>query len=93
MIPNGPGRFPEQKANKMKTNIIIKGIEKESEKAYCLVCLVSYNANAPKERNVWFPKSVCNIVNNGVAAVEDWFVEKMRNDNAFHGYRMNFETI
>lgn len=77
----------------MNTNIIINGIAKETEKAICVIALVSYNANAPKERNIWIPKSLCKIVNERVAAVADWFVEKLRNDNAFHGYRMNFETI
>lgn len=77
----------------MKANIIINGITKETEKAICINCPVSYNANAPKGRDIWMPKSVCEIVNEQVAAVEDWFLAKLSEQNAFHGYRMNFETI
>jgi len=86
-----PGNDKRQRD--MATNIIINGIAKESEKAICLICLVSYNANAPKERNIWMPKSVCKVVNEHVAEVADWFLAKTRDENAFHGYRMNFETL
>ena len=77
----------------MKTNIIYNNIVKESEKAICLNVPVSYASNAPKGRDIWMPKSVCSIFSERVAVVEDWFIDKLRNQNAFHGYRMNFETI
>lgn len=77
----------------MRTSIIINGISKESEKALCINCPVSYNANAPKGRDIWVPKSLCEIVNDQVVAVEDWFLAKLSGQNAFHGYRMNFEIL
>lgn len=76
----------------MKTNIYIEGIAKESEKAICLHCLVSYNDNKAKIRDIWFPKSVCNVVSEHLAEVENWFIAKTAEANAFNGYRMNFET-
>jgi len=77
----------------MKQNIIYNSIVKESEKAICLNVPVSYNANAPKGRDIWMPKSLCTIFSERVAVVEDWFLAKLSEQNAFHGYRMNFETL
>lgn len=77
----------------MKANICINNIVKESEKAILLNVPVSYNANAPKGRDIWMPKSLCSIVNEHVALVEDWFLTKLSEQNAFHGYRMNFEIL
>ena len=77
----------------MTTKIYINGIAKESEKAICIIALVSYNANAPKEREIWMPKSVCKVTAEHVAEVADWFLSKTSEQNAFHGYRMNFETF
>ena len=76
----------------MKTNIYIEGIAKESEKAVCLHCLVSYNDNKAKARDIWFPKSVCKVISEHLAEVENWFIAKTSEANAFNGYRMNFET-
>lgn len=75
----------------MKANIVINGIVKESEKAICLNCLVSYNDNTPKERAIWMPRSVAEAVNDNLAKVEDWFLDKLSRQNAFRGYTMNFE--
>ncbi len=77
----------------MKQNIIYNSIVKESEKAICLNVPVSYNANAPKGRDIWMPKSLCTIFSERVAVVEDWFLAKLSEQNSFHGYRMNFETL
>ncbi|MCR5352399.1 MAG: hypothetical protein K6E35_07925 [Bacteroidales bacterium] len=77
----------------MKTKIIINGIVKESEKAICINAPVSYNANAPKGRDIWMPKSVASVISERIAVVEDWFLAKLSEQNAFRGYRMNFETL
>lgn len=77
----------------MTTMIYINNITKESEKAICINCPVSYNDNAPKGRDIWMPKSVCKITAEHIAEVADWFLAKTSEQNAFHGYRMNFETI
>lgn len=40
------------------TTIFINSVERESEKAMLLNVNVSFNANTPKPRSIWFPKSV-----------------------------------
>ena len=75
----------------MKTTIFTNGISKESDKAILVKCLVSYNANANKEREIWMPKSVTANVTSNTIDVEDWFLNKLSSANAFHGYRMTFE--
>lgn len=75
----------------MRTNIVINGISKESEKAICVRAMVNYNDNASKEREIWLPRSVVTVTGDNVASVEDWFLDKCSLQNAFHGYRMNFE--
>lgn len=81
------------KENTMATRIYIKGIAKESEKAICIIAPVSYNANGTKDREIWMPKSVCKVITKNIAEVADWFLAKTSEQNAFHGYRMNFEII
>jgi predicted transcriptional regulator YheO len=76
----------------MKTTIFINNIEKETEKALCINCDVTFNDNGFKARNIWFPKSVCQVVGEHIAEVEDWFILKVRQQNAFHGYLMTFNT-
>lgn len=72
-------------------------IVKESEKAICLKLLVSFNGNT-SVRDVWFPKSVCEIKDADYdktgkrAFVADWFLRKAETANAFAGYAMRFET-
>lgn len=77
----------------MKANIFINNIARETEKALLVNCNVSFNANAPKAREIWMPKSVCGRTNKAgtMLEVEQWFLDKLSEQNAFHGYRMNFE--
>lgn len=76
----------------MREPIFINKVEKETEKAICLNCDVTFNDNGYKARNIWFPKSVCSVVGEGIAEVEDWFLQKVSEQNAFHGYLMSFNT-
>lgn len=75
----------------MKTTICIKGIERTTEKAALVNALVNYNDNASKVRQIWMPLSVITINGNEFLEVEGWFLSKLSQQNAFHGYAMNFE--
>lgn len=66
-------------------------IVKESEKAVCLRCNVRFNDNEPKARDLWFPKSVIAL-DGQVFGVTEWFYDKVANEYAFHGYRMEFDA-
>lgn len=76
----------------MTTSIFINNIVKETAKAVLVSLNVHYNANAPKAREMWMPKSVIVSQSENLMEIKSWFIEKQMNDNAFHGYRMNFET-
>jgi hypothetical protein len=65
---------------------------KRTDKAICLNLPVSWNANC-YPRDIWFPLSVVKEqLPNGHYMIADWFLNKMEDDRAFHGYRMKFET-
>lgn len=53
------------------TTIFINSVERESEKAMLLNVNVSFNANTPKPRSIWFPKSVIESINGSTAEVKD----------------------
>lgn len=76
--------------------LAIQKLVKETEKAVCLNLLVSWNGNT-HSRDIWFPKSVCEIKEVNYddqprAFVADWFLLKTESANAFKGYGMRFET-
>lgn len=73
--------------------ILINSIVRETEKAILVNCPVSWNANAPRNKDLWFPKSVFNKVGDRVAEVADWFINKAEITNSFHGYYMYFKTL
>ena len=75
----------------MKSTICINGISRRSDKAILVNALVNYNSNASKEREIWMPKSVIEEVSDNFIKVEDWFLQKLSWQNAFHGYQMNFD--
>lgn len=78
--------------NKNNTvEVIINKIVKETEKAVLVNLPVSWNSNM-HSREFWFPKS-CIEVYNRTMAVATFIIEKMEQQNAFHGYRMTFEEI
>ena len=72
------------------TEILIDGIERESEKAVLVKCPVSWNANM-QTRSFWFPKS-CVKVHERTMEVATFLLEKLSRDKAFKGYQMTFET-
>ena len=80
----------------MKTQaseIRINSVTRETEKAICINVPVSWGEGSWKVKDVWFPKSTCEIITvNGEqhALVADWIIEKTAQQNAFHGYVMNF---
>lgn len=76
----------------MTTSIFFNSIVKETAKAVLVSVNVYFNANAPKAREMWMPKSVIVSQTESLLEVKSWFIEKQMNENAFHGYRMNFET-
>lgn len=74
----------------MRTNIKINEVKRESEKAILVNLPVYFSANASKPRDMWFPKSVCEIVDANMLAVDGWFLVKASEQNAFKGYEMHF---
>lgn len=79
-----------------RIEVTVYNVVKETEKAYCLNMLVSWNGNT-HAKDIWFPKSVCEVKDVDYDAqphafVEDWFLRKAESANAFKGYEMRFET-
>lgn len=78
----------------MRTEIIANSLVKETEKAICVNVSVTWGMGGCKQKNIWFPKSVAEIITiNGDLhiLVQDWFADKISKDNAYKGYLMNFE--
>ena len=73
------------------TEVIFNRIEKETEKAVMVNLPVNWNDNW-HSRSFWFPKSCVKIYTNTMD-IASFLIEKMGNENAFHGYRMNFERV
>ena len=70
------------------SKIFHEGIKKESEKAICLECEVSWNCGQPKRRDIWFPKSVVKDLDEHMCDVADWFLNKVEAEGGFKGYAM-----
>lgn len=73
------------------TEIVINEVVKETEKAVLVSLPVSWNANV-HTREFWFPKSCVELFTRTMS-VASFLIEKMMQQNAFHGYRMTFEEI
>lgn len=69
----------------------VNNVDAETEKAYKLNIVVSWNGNT-HDRSFWFPKSVVKAVENGMWEVKTWFANKMEKENAFKGYAMRIEA-
>lgn len=77
----------------MRTELIINGIERETEKAILVSANVYFNANAEKARTFWMPKSLLEVVREDLIVVEDWLLNKLSRENAFRGYEMRFAGL
>lgn len=78
---------------KNASEIKVNSITKETEKAICVNVEVCWNNGNGKSKDIWFPKSTCEIINvNGEihAVVADWMMNKTCIANTFHGYQMYF---
>lgn len=75
----------------MTREIVINEVKRESEKAMLINVAVSWNDNV-HQKDIWMPKSVVKVEDNH-AFVEDWFCEKLAQQNAFNGYKMQFAMI
>lgn len=75
--------------NNNSTEVVFNTIEKETAKAYLINIPVTWNSNM-YNRSFWFPKS-CVKIYGRTMDVATFIIEKMEQENAFHGYRMNFE--
>ena len=74
------------------SELAFNNIVRKTEKAVCLNCMVSWNANC-HSKDIWFPLSVISEwLQNGHVMVADWFLNKVEESNTFHGYEMRFET-
>lgn len=71
------------------TEVLFNMVEKETAKAYLINIPVSWNSNM-HARSFWFPKS-CVKLYKETMDVATFIIERMEQENAFHGYRMNFE--
>ena len=73
-----------------KPYIIVNALSvvKETEKAICLKCHVSWSKKG-FERDLWFPKSVLVRFNEHYA-VADWFYSKVEREHNYNGYDMCF---
>lgn len=81
------------KTNTTTSELKVNGITKETEKAICVNVAVSWGEGSWRMKDVWFPKSTAEVVEvNGEThvMVADWMLQKTAEQNAFHGYRMNF---
>lgn len=77
--------------NIMKSQLTINNIVKETEKAILVSTNVSWNGNSEKEKQFWMPKKVVEMTeSNTEIMVEDWFLNKLEDENTFKGYRMSF---
>lgn len=77
----------------MRTEIVINSIEKESEKALLINVTVNWNEGNWHQRSFWMPKSAIELIKvkgEQHAMVEDWLLQKLRENNAFNGYPMAF---
>lgn len=70
------------------SKIFHAGVKKETEKAICLECEVSWNSGSSKLRDIWFPKSVIKDLDEHMCDVADWFLNKVEAEGAFKGYAM-----
>ena len=75
---------------KNASEIKFNSITKETEKAICINVMVSWGDGNAKTKDVWFPKSTCEVIGSNSIMVADWMIEKTCNANAFHGYTMGF---
>ncbi|MBP5473665.1 MAG: hypothetical protein J6X92_02760 [Bacteroidales bacterium] len=79
------------------TSEILGTFQKETEKALLVKFLVSWGDGKSIEKSLWLPKAVVKArgfnANNQQESVHicGWFVEKLQQQNAFHGYRMKFD--
>jgi len=80
------------KANEKTTAIIINEFVKETEKAVCVKLPVSWAGNV-HEKQMWFPKSLVESLQERVIIVADWFLRKAEFENRYHGYMMYFEEF
>lgn len=70
--------------------IVINEVKRESEKAMLISVSVCWNDGNWHAKDIWFPKSVVTMLENGHILVSDWFAKKLQDTNAFNGYRMAF---
>lgn len=76
----------------MKQLININGIARETEKAVLVNAIITFNHEKYSNREIWMPKSlVGRNVENEMLEVEDWFLAKLSEQNAFKGYQMLFD--
>lgn len=65
---------------------------KRTDEAICLNLPISWGS-ITHYRDIWFPLSVIKEqLPNGHYMIADWFLDKMEDDRAFHGYYMMFES-
>lgn len=72
-------------------NMWVNEVEKETEKAYLLNIVVSWNDNT-HNKSFWFPKSVVKASEDKIWEVKAWFANKMEKENAYKGYGMRLEA-
>ena len=82
----------------MTTEIFTHEIVKETAKAVLVAVMVSWGEGAPREKQLWIPKSVIVSLREfnaekQVLEVKSWFIQKTESENAFHGYQMEISKL
>jgi hypothetical protein len=85
----------KRKGQKMKTQseIKINNVVRETEKAICVNVDVCWNAGRKQQKDLWFPKSTCEVVemeNQTNIIADDSMIQSIIIRNTFHGYEMHF---
>ena len=82
-------------ANNNQYGVQYNLIKRETEKAICLECRVSWGNGGNHVKELWFPKSQVTEMDKkqNIAYVNCWFVNKVEEQNSFHGYLMTIEKF
>lgn len=76
----------------IRNEIVFNKLVKETPKAYLLNFSVSWGMGGSKEKDLWIPKSLCDIDGDHVF-IDSLFVQKLMQDNEYKGYRMQFDYM
>ena len=68
-------------------------ITKETAKAICLNINVSWGNGSQHQRDVWFPKSKCQVKDAASVVVDKTILRAKENELAFNGLAADFDAL